>query len=94
LLKGKNYSWCHPLMLIKIIDKKGVDFMSNYNIRTTLRIPKDLKERVKLLARKNHISMNEQFIEMLESAYMQYIVIINNKIERNDEHEKNYITNR
>lgn len=68
--------------------------MSNYNIRTTLRIPKDLKERVKLLARKNHISMNEQFIEMLESAYMQYIVIINNKIERNDEHEKNYITNR
>ena len=47
---------------------------SNNNYKITLRMQMDLKERIKLFAKRNHISMNEQMIEMLEYACTQFII--------------------
>ena len=44
---------------------------TNNNVKITIRMQTDLKEQIKLLAKRNHISMNEQMLEMLGYACTQ-----------------------
>lgn len=47
--------------------------MNKNNYRTTIRISKDLKELIKMISKYNHISFNQQIIELLEYACNDFI---------------------
>ncbi|MDO5569052.1 MAG: toxin-antitoxin system HicB family antitoxin [bacterium] len=47
--------------------------MNRNNYRTTIRISKNLKEMISLIAKYNHISLNQQVIELLEYAINDFI---------------------
>lgn len=47
--------------------------MNKNNYRTTIRISKDLKELIKMISKYNHVSFNQQIIELLEYACNDFI---------------------
>ena len=62
------------------IKKGGINTRVSNNARTTLRLQKDLKDGIKLLAKHNHISMNEQILEMLKYAYVNFLDSMKNNL--------------
>jgi len=63
-----------------MLEKEERNTRISNNARTTLRLQNDLKDGIKLLAKHNHISMNEQIIEMLKYAYVQFLDSMKNNL--------------